>query len=55
MKEIKNNNGDGEALIVAHGGTIRTLHFLEFGKPLEDIANASLHSFDLDKIFQNTA
>lgn len=50
LKEIKENNGDGEALIVGHGGTIRTLHYLEYGEPLGQIENASLFSFDLDKI-----
>lgn len=52
LKEIKDNNGDGEALIVAHGGIIRLLHFLEFGEPLNEIEKASLHSFDLDKILK---
>lgn len=52
LNQIKNENGDGEALIVAHGGIIRMLHFLEFGEPLNEIENASLHSFDLNKIIK---
>ncbi len=50
LKEIKSERGDAEALIVAHGGTIRMLHFLQFGEPRESIENASLHSFDIDMI-----
>lgn len=46
------NPGDGEALIVGHGGTIRTLHVLETGKILDEIQNTSLHSFDLTKIVE---
>ncbi|MES2215771.1 MAG: histidine phosphatase family protein [Patescibacteria group bacterium] len=41
---------EGESLIVAHGGIIRLLYFLEQGKLMEEIGNVSLHSFDLDKI-----
>ncbi len=53
LKEIQQNSGDEEALIVAHGGIIRTLYFLETdGGILGDIGNASLHSFDLDKILK---
>lgn len=52
LSEIKNKSGDGEALIVAHGGIIRLMHILEFGKPLEEVENASLHSFDLDKMLK---
>ena len=52
LKEIRDKNGDGEALIVTHGGVIRLMHLLEFGKPLEEVDNASLHSFDLDKILE---
>ena len=52
LKKIKSENGDREALIVAHGGIVRLMHFLEFGEPLEEVDNASLHSFDLDKIFK---
>ncbi len=50
LKKIKAENGDGEALIVAHGGTIRMLHFLETGQVLGEVENASLSSFDLDTI-----
>ena len=52
LKRIHAENGDGEALIVAHGGIIRMMHFLEFGEPLGEIENASLYSFDLDKILK---
>lgn len=50
LKQIKKERADGEALIVSHGGIIRLMQFFEFGQPLEDIANASLHGFDLDKV-----
>jgi probable phosphoglycerate mutase len=50
LQKIHKENGAGEALIVAHGGIIRLLHFLEFGEPLNEIGNASLYGFDLDKI-----
>ena len=52
LREIKQNNGDGEALIVGHGGTIRTLHYLESGETLGKIENASLFSFDIDKMLR---
>ena|SRR5258708_2803614 len=51
-KEIREENDNEEVLIVAHGGIVRLLHFLEFGEPLSEIENASLHSFDLDKILK---
>jgi probable phosphoglycerate mutase len=50
LAEIKANSNDGEALIVAHGGIIRTLHYLESKEIIGDIENGALHSFDLDKI-----
>lgn len=50
LHQIKSENEDGEALIIAHGGTIRMLHFLELGTVMGKIENASLHSFDLDNI-----
>lgn len=52
LEKIKEENEDGEALIVAHGGIIRLMHFLEFGDELKEIENTSLHSFDLDKILK---
>lgn len=52
LKKIKEENSDGEALIVAHGGIILLLHFLEYGEELQEIKNTSLHSFDLDKILK---
>ena len=53
LDAIKAESGDGEALIVAHGGIIRMLYYLEAGKHVEQIDNGSLHSFDLDKILAN--
>lgn len=50
LRDIKRDRNDSEALIIAHGGIIRLLHFLQFKEPLNDIENASLHSFDLDNI-----
>jgi broad specificity phosphatase PhoE len=47
---IHQENGDGEALIVAHGGIIRMLHFLESGEAPEYIENTSIHEFDLEKL-----
>lgn len=51
LKEIKSNNKDNEALIVAHGGIIRLLYFLEKGSLLDNIGY-TLQIFDLDKIFE---
>lgn len=48
--QIKAENGDGEALIVTHGGIIRVMYFLESGKVAGQIGNTSLNSFDLDQI-----
>lgn len=50
LETIRNENKDGEVLIVAHGGIIRMMHLLEFGKIIGEIENASIHTFDLDKI-----
>jgi uncharacterized phosphatase len=50
LKKIKDENQDGEALIVSHGGIIRMLTFLESGEILDEIRNASLHSFDVERI-----
>lgn len=52
LREIRDKSGDGEVLIVTHGGIIRLMYMLEFGEPLEEVENASLHSFDLDKILK---
>lgn len=53
LEKIKAESSDEEALIVAHGGIIRLLHFLETnGGILDDIGNVSLHSFDLDRILK---
>jgi broad specificity phosphatase PhoE len=52
LAKIKQENKNGEALIVGHGGTIRTLHYLQYGEPLGEIENASLFNFDLDKILK---
>lgn len=54
LYEIKQNNDDGEALIVGHGGTIRTLYYLENGTPMGAIENASIFSFDLDKMLEQS-
>jgi len=53
LREIRDKSSDGEALIVTHGGIIRLMNLLQFGMPLDEVDNASLHSFDLDKILEN--
>jgi len=52
LKEIKKENKDGEILIVAHGGIIRLMHFLQFNEILNKIENVSIYSFDLDEILK---
>lgn len=53
LDKVAQGSSDGEALIVAHGGIVRMLYFLETnGGILDEIGNVSLHSFDLDKILQ---
>ncbi len=53
LKVIKNENSqDGEVLIVAHGGIIRMLQFLEYGEAVEEVDNATFYSFDLEKILK---
>jgi broad specificity phosphatase PhoE len=52
LKQIKKENGDGEALVVVHGGIVRMLYLLQDGTPVGEIDNASLHAFDLDKILK---
>lgn len=54
LKKINGRHKNHEVLIVTHGGIIRLLHLLEHGNQiLDDIANISLHTFDLDKIISN--
>jgi uncharacterized phosphatase len=53
LKQIRSERGDGEALVVAHGGVVRLIYFLQDGVPIDEIENASLHSFDLDKILEH--
>jgi probable phosphoglycerate mutase len=53
LKIIRSENNDGEALIVSHGGIIRMIHLLESGELMGEIENASVHEFDIDKIFKN--
>lgn len=55
LQEIKRDNDDGEALLVAHGGTIRTLFYLENGGPMGKIGNAALFSYDLDTILERAS
>lgn len=55
LNEIRLNKKDGEILIVAHGGIIRLLHFLEDGTLLNTIGNASIQTFDLDKILNESS
>jgi uncharacterized phosphatase len=50
LSKIDQENSDGQALIVAHGGIIRMLHYMESGELLDIIANTSLHEFDLKKL-----
>lgn len=52
LEQIKEESGDEEALIVAHGGIVYLLYFLESGEVSDAVGNASLRSFDLDKILQ---
>lgn len=55
LKEINGKYKDHEALIVAHGGIIRVLHFLETGEELlNDIGHISPHIFDLRKILKRS-
>jgi broad specificity phosphatase PhoE len=53
LQRISLENKDGEALVVAHGGIIRMLHFLEFNTLMGEIENASTHSFDLGVILKH--
>ena len=49
LRKIKNKHQDGEVLIIAHGGIIRTLHFLN-GQVLDVdkiVENATLITFDI--------
>jgi len=50
LREIDKKSGDSEALIVAHGGIVRLMYLIQNGKAIDEIENASLHSFDLDTI-----
>jgi broad specificity phosphatase PhoE len=49
---IREKSNDGEALIVAHGGIVRTITFLESGEKRGEISNAGLFEFNLDKIME---
>lgn len=52
LNEINKEVGDGEALIVAHGGIVRMLTFLESDETRGEISNAALFEFDLEKILE---
>lgn len=52
LKRINKESVDGEALIVSHGGIIRLMHFLQFGENTASINNATILTFDLDKILE---
>ncbi len=52
LGDILGKHADHEALLVAHGGIIRTLTLLEHGKVLDEVENVSIHSFDLKKILE---
>ncbi|OGI63566.1 hypothetical protein A2818_01940 [Candidatus Nomurabacteria bacterium RIFCSPHIGHO2_01_FULL_40_12] len=52
LEIIERENKSEEALIVAHGGIIRMMHWLEFNEPMGAIENASVHSFNLNKILR---
>ena len=53
LKEIDAENADGEALMVAHGGIVRMLRYLETGELLDEIQNAGIFTFDLGAILRN--
>lgn len=50
LNEIKHDNGDGEVLLVVHGGIVRMLTFLETGTKRGEISNGGLFEFDLDAV-----
>lgn len=55
LKKIHGEHKDFEALIVTHGGIIRTLHLLERGMVVDveqAVENASLLTFDIGKIIK---
>lgn len=54
LRKVKAENQDGEALIVAHGGIVRLMQLLETGEVMEEIGNASIYAFDLDKILDRS-
>lgn len=49
------NHKDGEALIVAHGGIVRMLYFLQSGELLGETKNVALYEYDLDQIIANAS
>lgn len=55
LREVERDNDDGEALLVAHGGTIRALYYLENGGQMGKIGNAALFSYDLNAIFERAS
>jgi broad specificity phosphatase PhoE len=50
---IGSKSGDGEALIITHGGIIRMLRFLEDGTCLDGLGHSSIFEFDLSKILKS--
>src|ERR1035437_7305386 len=46
LRLIRSESSDGEALMVAHGGIVRLMYLLQDGVAIDEIENASLHSFD---------
>ncbi len=51
LRDIRPNiKSDGAALLVTHGGIMRLMYLLETGVLMDEVQNAALHSFDIDKI-----
>lgn len=54
LKVINKKHGDGEVLLITHGGIIRILNLLESDKPLlDEMENAILRTFELDRILKS--
>jgi len=47
IKELKEQYPEKNILVVTHGGIIRMMHGIYSNKEIDEIANASIHEFEI--------
>ena len=56
LKKINNKHENHEVLLVTHGGIIRLLHLLAYGKPLlEEVNHISPEALEIDDVIESAS